>query len=613
MGIKTTCPESQNFPELLEGLLSEERVSQLQEHIESCELCQQTLAQLVESDDSAVKLSAHLKQHPAEAETALLSAMARMQESDPEADTLFEESSLKLDLDFLEPSEQADSMGRLGSYEINEVVGRGGMGIVLKGYDANLQRVVAVKVLAPELASNPTARKRFLREAAAVNHPHVVTIHAVEETERLPFLVMELVDGQSLAQKIDGEGHLELKEILRIGMQIAEGLSAAHKQGLIHRDIKPSNILLENGVERVKITDFGLARAVDDIGITRTGEIAGTPQYMSPEQAQSEPVDQRSDLFSLGSVLYAMCTGRSPFRADNAMATLRRVCDDSPRPIREINPDIPAWLTEIIDKLLAKNPADRFQSGQEVAELLSQHLADIQHPNSSPRRAVGVSPLMHEQRLNSKNQGANTPRSPWGRLKTVALILVLLFTVVSLTEATGVTKFTATVIRIVTGEGTLLIEVDDPSVKVSIDGEQISITGAGVEELKLRPGRYKFSASRDGQPIKQELVTITRGGRQVVKVTLERDSAASALVDYKSIPSGAITEIQRLKAHTYVVSGLAVFADGNRCLSTSIDNTIRQWNLHSGKLIRTISVDYHCGSPVLSRDRIHAAWTGGEG
>jgi len=264
-----------------------------------------------------------------------------------------------------------------------------------------------------------------------------------------------------------------------------------------------------------------LARAVDDIGITRTGEIAGTPQYMSPEQAQSEPVDHRADLFSLGSVLYAMCTGRSPFRADNMMAVLRRVCDDTPRPIREINPDTPAWLVEIIEKLLSKNPADRFQSGQEVSDLLSQHLADIQHPASDPRRAVGVSPLVDENQNRSKNQGVDTPRSPWGRLKTVALILVLLFTGVGLTEATGVTKFTATVIRIVTGEGTLVIEVDDPSVTVSIDGEQIRITGAGVEELKLRPGRYKFSASIDGRPIKQELVTITRGGRRVVRVTLE--------------------------------------------------------------------------------------------
>jgi len=137
---------------------------------------------------------------------------------------------------------------------------------------------------------------------------------------------------------------------------IAAGLAAAHAHGLVHRDIKPSNILLENGVERVKITDFGLARAVDDVEVTRSGEVIGTPQFMSPEQAQGKPVDPRSDLFSLGAVLYTMCTGRSPFRAESTVAVLRWVCDDVPRPIRQVNPDIPEELVAVIDRLLAKDP-----------------------------------------------------------------------------------------------------------------------------------------------------------------------------------------------------------------------------------------------------------------
>jgi formylglycine-generating enzyme required for sulfatase activity len=149
---------------------------------------------------------------------------------------------------------------------------------------------------------------------------------------------------------------------------------------LVHRDIKPANILLENGVERVKITDFGLARAVDDASLTQSGVVAGTPQYMSPEQAQGEPVDSRSDLFSLGSVLYAMCTGRPPFRASGTMAVLKRVCEETPRPIREINPEIPDWMCVIIQRLQAKNPAERFQSAGEVAELLAQHLAHLRQP-----------------------------------------------------------------------------------------------------------------------------------------------------------------------------------------------------------------------------------------
>jgi len=152
---------------------------------------------------------------------------------------------------------------------------------------------------------------------------------------------MECIDGISLQDKLDKEGPLGVKEILRIGMQIAEGLAAAHKQGLVHRDIKPANILLENGVERVKITDFGLARAVDDASVTQSGTVAGTPMYMSPEQAEGLPIDHRSDLFSLGTVLYAMCTGSSPFRASGTHAVLKRVIDASPRPIREINNEIP--------------------------------------------------------------------------------------------------------------------------------------------------------------------------------------------------------------------------------------------------------------------------------
>jgi serine/threonine protein kinase len=293
----------------------------------------------------------------------------------------------ELPLDFLAPSEKAGSLGRLGHYEVLEVVGRGGMGVVLKALDETLHRVVAIKVMAPQLATNATARKRFRREsqaAAAVSHDHVVTIHAVEEANGLTYIVMQYVAGPSLQERLDRTGPLELKEILRIGLQTAEGLAAAHKHGLIHRDIKPANILLENGVERVKITDFGLARAADDASLTQSGVIAGTPQYMAPEQARGEHVDHRADLFSLGSVLYAMCTGRAPFRASTAMAVLKRVCEEEPRPIRELNPDIPPWMEDLIARLHAKDPEDRFQSAKEVAELLGQHLAHLQQPALVP-------------------------------------------------------------------------------------------------------------------------------------------------------------------------------------------------------------------------------------
>src|SRR5213079_2863272 len=164
------------------------------------------------------------------------------------------------------------------------------------------------------------------------------------EGAKFPYLAMQFVSGLTLNDKIGPGGPLSLKEILRIGIQTAEGLAAAHKHGLVHRDVKPANILLENGVERVKITDFGLARAADDASLTQSGAVAGTPSFMSPEQAEGKPLDRRSDLFSLGSVLYAMCTGRPPFRAGTSMGVLKRVCEDTPTPIRQTNTEVPDWL-----------------------------------------------------------------------------------------------------------------------------------------------------------------------------------------------------------------------------------------------------------------------------
>jgi serine/threonine protein kinase len=283
-------------------------------------------------------------------------------------------------LDFLRPATRPDSLGRLGHYEVLDIVGRGGMGIVLRAFDEKLHRVVAVKVLPPVLAGNPAARQRFVREAraaAAVAHDNVVGTLAVEDDGAVPFIVMQFVDGMTLQDKLDRAGPLPLPEVLRIGLQVAEGLAAAHRQGIIHRDIKQANILLENGVERARITDFGLARTADG-GLTQSGVVAGTPAYMSPEQAAGERVDHRTDLFSLGAVLYAMCAGRPPFEADSAVAVLRRVCDDAPRPLREVNPAVPGWFAAVVAKLHAKKPADRFASAAEVAALLSRHLAQLQ-------------------------------------------------------------------------------------------------------------------------------------------------------------------------------------------------------------------------------------------
>ncbi len=337
-------------------------------------------------------------------------------------------------LRLLGPPTRPGSLGQLGHYEVLEVIGRGGMGVVFRAFDEKLQRVVAIKVMSPGLAGSGTARQRFVREAraaAAVTHENVIDIHAVEDQGPVPYLVMQFVDGVSLEDRIRAAGALSLQEVLRIGLQTAAGLAAAHAQGLVHRDVKPANILLENSVERVKITDFGLARAVDEARLTQSGVVAGTPMYMSPEQAQGLAVDQRSDLFSLGSVLYCMCTGRPPFRAESALAVLRRVCEDTPRPVREINPALPEWLAALVDKLQAKGPADRFRSAAEVTELLGKHLAGLQHPAAVPLPPPAPSPARDTGRR----------RRGW---RVAALLVLLLCGGLAVLEATGVTRLLAT-------------------------------------------------------------------------------------------------------------------------------------------------------------------------
>jgi serine/threonine protein kinase len=299
-------------------------------------------------------------------------------------------------LPFLAGSQRPGSLGRLGHYEVLEVVGKGTMGIVLRAFDEKLHRVVALKVLSPQLATDPGARERFVREAraaAAVSHDNVVAIYAVEDDGPVPYLVMQYIEGRTLQEQLDRSGPPPVQEIVRLGVQAAAGLAAAHRFGMVHRDVKPANILLEKSTGRVKITDFGLARVVDDAPLTQSGIVAGTPAYMSPEQANGARVDPRSDLFGLGSVLYTLCAGHAPFRGGTALAVLKRICEETPPPLREINPDIPAWLEAVIARLHARNPADRFQTATEVAQQLGRHLAPQERFDSPGELAVALEPF----------------------------------------------------------------------------------------------------------------------------------------------------------------------------------------------------------------------------
>ena len=263
---------------------------------------------------------------------------------------------------------------RIRQYEVERLIGKGSMGIVLKAHDPGLARDVALKVLAPSCAESPVAHQRFAQEAryaAAIRHENVVTIFAVSDVGGIPFLVMEYVPGLSLQDRLDTREKFAVPEIIRIGRQIALGLAAAHELRLIHRDIKPANILLEHGTQCVRITDFGLARALDgDTNLSQKGLLLGTPLFMSPEQVNGEPLTPATDLFSLGSVLYTLCTGKRPFSSTSLTKLLRSIADDAPPPIQSLNRAIPEWLVEIIQKLQAKNPQDRFPSATAVAECL---------------------------------------------------------------------------------------------------------------------------------------------------------------------------------------------------------------------------------------------------
>jgi serine/threonine protein kinase len=384
MAAPLECPGLDRWQALLGDTIPAEQRERYERHLESCPVCQQRVHG-AEAVDLERTLGRQLGDPTvASLDPTLVQVLDRLHSLKSPLSTSQVEPA---DLYFLRPDDRADILGMLGDYEVQEVIGQGGMGVVLKAYEPALHRLVAIKVMAAAVAGSATARRRFKREAqaaAAVVHDHVVTVHGVHEKDGLPYLVMQYISGESLQARLDRSGPLELAEIVRIGLQTASGLAAAHAQGLIHRDIKPANLLLENGLARVKITDFGLARMVDDVALTQQGVVAGTPEYMAPEQARGEAVDHRADLFSLGSVLYAMCTGVPPFRGANPVALLRRVSDEAPKPVREVNADVPAWLEALIERLMAKAPADRAQSAAEVAGLLEGYLAHLRQPTTVP-------------------------------------------------------------------------------------------------------------------------------------------------------------------------------------------------------------------------------------
>ena len=398
--LTTECPHPQLLRDLVEGRTELGESEAVAGHLERCERCQTTMEALaVEDEPHLVQSISQVGSATPPADSAYWTALGKAQ-ADSDAlrtrtyvgDDGAAQVKGELKLDFLQPSSVENRIGTLGEFEIIRVIGRGGMGAVLQSFDTHLHREVAIKILDPQFASNDLARQRFCREArsaAAVTHENLVAVHQVNEEKitGLPYIVMQYVKGESLEQRLRRGGALSVYDTVKIAMQAAAGLASAHAHGLIHRDIKPGNILIQDTTGKVLLTDFGLARATEDMKLTRTGFVAGTPLYMAPEQASGETVDARSDLFSFGSVIYEMLSGSPPFDGKTPLAVLRRVTDERHDSIRKLNSTVPEWLELTIDKLLAKKPEDRFQSAQELYELLAEELPQLD-PNCTEKAKI---------------------------------------------------------------------------------------------------------------------------------------------------------------------------------------------------------------------------------
>ena len=289
----------------------------------------------------------------------------------------------------------------ISHYKIVEKLGEGGMGVVYKAEDTKLERTVALKFLTSNLIGDGDEKKRFYCEAqaaAALSHPNIAYMHEIDEIDGQLFIAMEYVDGKSLKDEIDGSP-LKLEDAISLAIQIADGLQAAHEKGIVHRDIKPANIMLTNRGE-AKITDFGLAKLAGRTKLTKSEMTLGTAAYMSPEQAQGTKVDHRSDIFSLGVVLYEMLAGQPPFTGDYDQAVVYSILNEEPVPLTGLRTGVPLELERIVNKALSKSPQDRYQHVDEILvdlHSVQKNLSDLiksiiySRPEFSPRKPKRLS------------------------------------------------------------------------------------------------------------------------------------------------------------------------------------------------------------------------------
>jgi hypothetical protein len=332
---------------------------------------------------------------------------------------------------WLDPTTTPNSLGRIGKYEVEKIIGQGGMGLVLAAMDTELQRPVAIKTIANFLA-NSEQQQRLIREArtiAGLRHPHIMPIYAIEKWRDVPILIMPLIQGGTLyhaAPKLN----LTMEDILHVGAQLSQALDCLHRVGIIHRDLKPSNILLQDSVRHVLLSDFGLARTGSDCTLTGSNVVAGTPHFMSPEQSRGDRLDHRSDLFSLGSLLFWLCTGELPFAGYSQFETMTNVVNKEPNYQLLQDRQVPELVQQLIKGLLAKKPDHRWQNSQQVGELMNACLANLQNPTAKiPFALANPGPCAAEPQ-NAALATSSVPFQWW--TKSVSLHLTALVCVLAL-------------------------------------------------------------------------------------------------------------------------------------------------------------------------------------
>jgi serine/threonine protein kinase len=542
----TTCPDRAALERLIAGTPPDPSADALFAHIEHCPECVRTVMDLNRGDTLPDLIRSGVTADTA-ADRAAVEALVRRilshRPTDPTqtvaAPTVAGGADEVADvLAVLSPPQSEGEIGRLGGYRVLKLLGHGGMGAVFQAEDPKLGRLVALKVMLPGVARKPGMKDRFLREAraaAALEHDHVVPVYEVNEANGVPFIAMPFLRGGTLADRLtDADGPRPVSEVLAVGRQIAAGLAAAHARGLVHRDIKPANIWLDaTAGGRVKILDFGLARRDADQDLTQSGSVLGTPSYMAPEQARGQAVDGRADLFSLGVVLYRMAAGRLPFRGDSILAVLSALANDTPSPVRELNPKVPAKLADLIHRLLAKKPADRPASaGQVIADL--------------DRISAPVEPATGGQK-----------KRPWLPIAAAAAVLAL----------AGI-SFGIYKLQFETKDGTLVVEVDDSAdvrfkqgkLEVYDADGKLRYTLAPSEKNKALPaGQYKVQVvGADGLTLATDRFELTKGGTTTVRVTAVQ-AATVAQADPPKVPA-ATTVATDFRSET-AFPGKLVFRD----------------------------------------------------